>query len=896
MTWARIKETGSGKLALRLVIEGMPTEWVTDSSLATTSTDDRVRKVGLELSCFRFAESADISSAENKGDGFTARITDIDFAATEEFAGRPGHTTWLTQDMTASDTTIHVLYNLGWVVGKTIHVGTECMTVATLPDSVSATVTRGRRNTIQQAHFTNDGENLRSPEVTTDRPTCIEGRRVYVYAYGDGETGNGTRIFAGVCATDASMRDGLTWEFTVDPLTSLLEQDIGADLEEKFAPRGIHYYSDNGLTISITRLNGASFSDAATSDRTTFNIASSAGVDGTVFFENQDEFCAAINAEIVTRTVGWSVPLTDDGAGSTPTLMAVPTDDGAWTFNYQTGSTAYWLVVEARSAVDPWFYTNAPNGYERAGVNPYTLTANRLYSLVPVQDSRVYSSVPGQGMVPRGVYGHPAGVHVASYTGSDLYRSLFIGGSVSVAGISFTNIGGLSIEWPEGSSSEGAVTTLYNILATDTADRSLRLQDLGTAAVQRVWTPELLPKLSISRSTASGTLYDYIEEICTNSADSANAGYSPLLTTDDVDLSESETAIESALAGVPFMRERVYAQSKRLKLSEVLGPELLLLGLVVCMDETGKLVVRKLRATTASGGIAATIDESNTLSGVRVPTWERFQSGSVNEITLKTGWDPKEDKYNGTTFRVRDVGSLSRNKLARKIDIEPKSFSPFSGRADTGLTYRDIMPAVEPILGLLGYPYDVITVPVPLSLYDVLIGDNVLVDSHILPNAQTGKRGMSGSVGIVIGREWNPSEAHGILTILISLLNLAGYAPTSRVASYTGTNPYTLNIAAGSQPTGYATVSSWAVGDVVRVYATNSVSPTVREGTISSINTGSETITLTLSGTIPAGTLDVDYHTATDVQESQEIYGFLGNDSGIVEYGSGDGSARLYAP
>lgn len=893
MTWSRVKATGSGKVALRLVIEGMPTEWVTDSELATTSTDDRFRKVGLEATSFSFSETADLTSAALESTGFTARIVDVDGEATKEFASRPSHTTWLTQNLAAGDTTIHVRSVSGWVVGKTIHVGTECLTVSNIPTSVTATVSRGTRDTITQGHFTNDGENLRAPEVTYHRPTCIEGRRVYVYAYGDGETGNGTRIFAGVCATDASMRDGVTWEFTVDPLTAILEQDIGADLEEKFAPRGIHYYIDNGLTISISRLANASYDGASTSDRTTFNIGSTLATDGTVFYESQEEFCSAINDYIVTRTSGWTYPFTIAGAGNTPTLKAVPTDSGSWTFQYQTGGTAYWVLVEARSPIDPWFYTNAPNGYVRDGDNPYTLTANRLYELVPVGSA---ASLPGRGMVPRGIYGHDSGVSLAHYTGSDLYRSMYIGGTVDVSGISFTNPGGLTIEWPEASSVAGAETTLHNVLAADSGDRSVRLQDTGGAEVARIWTPEILPKISLSRSTASGNLYDYIEEICTNSADTANAGYSPLLTSDDVDLATSQTEIESAVAGVPFMRERVYAQTKRLKLSEVLGPEMMLLGLVACMDETGKIVIRKIRSTSASGDIAATIDASSQLSGISLPSWERFQNGSVNDITLKTGWDPIADEYNGTTFRVRDVGSYSRNKLARKLEIEPKSYTPFSGRADVGLVYRDIMPAVEPILGLLGYPYDVVKVAVPLTMYDVLIGDSVTITSAQLPDVETGKRGMDGAVGIVIGREWHVAEGHGLLTLLVSHLNTAGYAPTSRITSYTGTNPYTITIAAGSQPTGYATISKWAVGDFVRVNAINSVSPTVRDGTISAINAALDQFTITLSGAIPAGTLDVEYAGATDVQESQEIYAFFGNDSAIIEYGSGDGPARMFAP
>lgn len=896
MTWAHVKETGSGTVALRLVIEGMTTEWVTDSYLEGAGTDDRVRRVGLQGDSFSFREKVDITKAESQSEGFTARIVDVGEYGTAEFAGRPDHTTWLTQTITDSATTIYCRYTLGWTIGETIHVGTECMIVDTIPDSVSATVTRAARDTIAQAHFTNDGENLRAPEITTGKPTCIEGRRCYVYAYGNGETGDGTRIFAGVCATDARLVDVTTWEITVDPLITLLEQSIGGDLEDPIRPRGIHYYVDGTLHVNLTLLTTDTYTGAI-DETASFRLTHATSTNGTYFFETQEEFCQRLNDQIVTETSGWAVPFLATGDG--PSLQAVPTDDGGWSFQYRTASSPKWLIVEARSPIDPWFYTNAPNGYSWRG-NPLsgTLSSLQVYDLVRVGDTpAAVNTVPGQGGVPRGIFGARFGTDDRLYDGTDLVRDLYIGGSVSVA-----SIDAFTIDWPDGSAPGGAATSHYNAIGNDTSVRSIVVENRGFEdpaldRVTRIWTPAMLPEIKFSRASATGSIYDLIDSICTNSPASANAGYSPLLTSDDVNLAEMEANVLSSANGLPFLLNRIYTQYKAMKLSEVLYPEMLLLGLVACMDEAGKISFRRCRAIAPTDAVAGTIDASNALSSVSFPTWERFQNGSINDVTLKTGYYAKEDSYIGTTFRVRDVGSYSRNKLARKVTIEPKSYC--ESEIDSSLSYRDILPILEPMLGLLGYPYDVISIPVALTLYDVLVGDNVLISSAQMPNASTGRRGITDATGIVIGREWHPMEAHGTLTVLVSLQNIAGYAPTSRITStslVSGTT-YDITIATGSQPTGYATIDDWAVGDEIKVANIDSASPTVRTGFITTpFVTGTATFRVALSGALPAGTVNVDYVDASSVQPSQEVYCFQANDACIIEYGSGDGPARTFAP
>lgn len=885
MTWANVLSTGSGPIAFRLVIEGMPTIWVTDSALEGSGTDDRHERVGFRANSFTFSERADITSATLKATGFDAEIVDIGGHATSELAQMPTYTTWLTADLTKTGTTIYVRSTSGWVVNETIHVGTECLVVTNILDAFSATVTRGRRDTIAQAHFTSDGINLRSPEVTT-KPVGVEGRRAYVYALGDAESGNGTRIFAGVCATDARLVDGTKWTISIDPLTTLLDQNVGSDLAEPVSPRGIHYFADNDAELQVTLYGSGTFSGGASADHFTTGFGSQFS-DGNAFFETQDEFITWINALIVTKSSGWITPLTDDGAGGTPCLQAVHTIDGSWTFQYKTGGTAYWISVQLFSRIDR---ANFLGRWHLSGSPTVTMTPNQTYILEPSG-----TSDPSLGCVPRGMYGQRDGVVVAAGSGVPFTRRIYFGGNIDTSGAD-----SCQIEWStaDGSASD---TTYHLLQDPDGATRSAEVinydADRLAGTPPHYWTPANLPRITITRIATVGSVYDFVADITTNSQSLANGGAMPLLTSSDVNLSEFSQNVTDAATGVDFLLRRFYPQSKAMALSEVLGPELLLLGLVPCMDETGKICFRKFRVRASTDTIDATIDSSVQLG---MPRWERASYGSVNDITLKTGYDPKEDKYSGVSFRVRDVGAYSRNRLAKRMVIEPKSY--YNSRADVGVTNAMILPIVEPIIGLLGYAYDLVDIDVPLKLFNTIIGDVVAFTCDQVPNAETGDRGVTSLVGLVVGRAWKPAEGRGTLSMLVTLQRIAGYSPTSRVISYTNIsgNEYDLNVTAASQPTGYASYAKWAVGDKVQVEVIDDDTPTSLTGTVTLITPGTERVRVMFDGAWTPGvyTWNLDYQNSdtSGMPSTQQAYAFEAADIGIVDMGATEVAARTFAP
>jgi len=382
-----------------------------------------------------------------------------------------------------------------------------------------------------------------------------------------------------------------------------------------------------------------------------------------------------------------------------------------------------------------------------------------------------------------------------------------------------------------------------------------------------------------------------MQEVLNASADGANVGRVPFLVEDeDVDASTSEATVDSLTASSPILASRVYGQFKPIKLIDILTPELTMMGAVIGTTSSGKIAFRKLRTLAATDTLSGAITAAHQLGP---PTWERNALGSINTVVFKTGWDAREDKYNGRTFVVRDVGSLARNKIARKQEIEPKSY--LSGDAETSISESDVLATISPLIGLLGYPYDVVTFRLPLTHFDYKIGDTLSIDSAQLPNSN-GTRGLSSSAGIVVGRKCTIAEGIVELTLLVTLQNLAGYAPTWRVASYTGTNPYTVTVESVSRPSGYSTIDDMSDGDYLQIANIDSSSPTVRTGVASSVNATPNTFVITLSGAIPAGTLNVDYQSAGAVQVSQQSYGFVSSATGSIAFAPTTSTADTFAP
>lgn len=884
MTWGNVKQTGSGSVALRLVIEGKRYQWVTDSLLAGSTTDDRERVVGLLGDSIVWSDKCNIANATLESEGFTARIVDVSGKATEDFATMPDQVTYLGANLSSSGTTM-VVYDSGvFDVDEYIDLGTETMQVTAIPTPISLTVSRAMRDSFAQAHYTNDGDNLRAPQVT-NRPVSIEGRRVYVYAYGDTFSGNGTLVYRGICATEARLVDGTTWEITVDPLSSLLQQDVGTDLSEAVEPRGIYYNTDHDLRINLAMYNSADLSDYPR-EVAAFHFAEELGTDGYVFFESQDGFLEALNDLIVDKTSGWAAgyALDDGSTAGSPVLKAIPDAEAGWVFQYRTGSTPRWLTVTYASPVDCGNITSPDRHSLISGSDPVdTVSASTTYKI-----PNGAGDFPGAGQVPRGFF---FGVSPTGRLSDDPYLSegqlIPLGGTAAPTSDFVT----CSIQWPTcGPYVEEEVQC--RIRSVDTANRFISVVPLTESRPNaHPWAPGALPKITFGRVFVEGNLWDYIQDVMDNAADGANVGRVPFLVDgEDFDSSTSEANVDAMTASSPLLSARIYGQFKPMKLIDVITPELILMGGILSTSEDGGLVIRRLRTLAATETTDGEITASHQLN---FPSWERNAFGSVNTVILKTGWDAREDKYKGRTFVVRDVGSLARNKTARKLELEPKSY--LDGDADSSVSESDVLSTISPLIGLLGYPYDVVTFVLPLTHFDYHIGDTLNVTSAQIPN-RTGTRGVTSGTGIVIGRKCAIMEGTVELTLLMTLQQIFGYAPTWRVASYTGTNPYTITVESAGRPDGYSEIDEMSAGDLVQIANIDSSSPTVRTGTVTSVTPGTNSFVITLSGAIPAGTLNVDYQSATAVQTSQQIYAFMADGTNTIGFSPTETTAVTFSP
>ena len=357
MTWAYIKSTGRGAIALRLKVAGSPIEWVTDNAQAQLNPSSGVlaRCVGLDRKSCTFAEDVDIPRARMKLTGFEARIKDIALpgfviggegpllSGTLPFGRVPQGVTWLASSVTDAVTSIPVQSTTLFDGSGVFWLDSEAITYSSTDATHFLGCTRGALGTSATYHYVPDGVSALTdrPEVT-DWPRVFEGRRCWLYAYGDGDdlTGAGSQVFAGVVRREARLAsDGSTWSMQIDPITTLWAQSAGADLKGTFGPRGIYFPWDSCFYISLRQ----------SSDATAANLPTTY-LEGKVtgFFEDNATLAAAINTKMDSMVAGRYG------------VTCIGTPDGL-RFELRTSSPAKFVGMHAWSRVDQ-LHGNLPLG------------------------------------------------------------------------------------------------------------------------------------------------------------------------------------------------------------------------------------------------------------------------------------------------------------------------------------------------------------------------------------------------------------------------------------------------------------------------------------------------------------------------------------------------------
>lgn len=888
MTWARTIATGSGKVAYRLQIEGIQYEFVTDSTMARSLSDGRSRVVGLLRDGIREGEKIDIARATVDGGSFDAKIADISGIPTLQFEQRPTKQTWMTANLSTTGTSMTVASSAGWVSGDMVYVGTETMKVdGSPPDSthlnlVAAGTRTAQWDSIAQAHYATSGVSggaLPPLPIVTNRPLTMQGRRCKLFAYGEGDDpqGNGTQVLLGRCKTGARLDSIATWSITIESITAILDQELGADTEDPVTPRGIYYPWSSPLVLTVQLLSNGLVTGSVDSD----GVVKVFG-----FYESQEDFVAEVNTQLAFAS-GWAT-----------SVRAEVCQDG-------------WQITITTASASPKYVRIYKNG---SPIDEHTDVA----FLASDADGQLDEVVANQtaykrfrAAVPRGVYGRPADpgnpaadpYQATTYPNDRVYLAgAFTPDALTVAAL---------VDWPEAG---GKRHTFPSPDGYHSADRWVRLRPWSTR------TPDThayvayggalgLPTLRFGRSYNSlgfaapggGTLTDLLTTITTNSATYMNLGSMPDLRSTDFDLTEIATTVAAASAGSQYLSARDYYSFAPKKLSEALAAEAQILGCYWCLSSSGTLTLKRV-SVPGIGDVSDSIDANDQVGFPKLEISD--PKGPINTIRLHTNYDPVEDQHGGPPVTVRFMPGLSVSKTANAAEIKPV----FEGAGDLSDSASAAVRSAMGIFAILGFPYDIVYVDVPFTKHGVRCGSTVSLTSAQLPNS-SGTRGVTNAPALVIAREFRHGTARGSLTLLYVRNRVRGYAPAMRIASASNTAGTTWSLTLDAAPPSGGSVnylpdhapnaSDWfEVGDRIRIWQWDATSPTVRVGTVDSVAGLLMTVTLTAAwGGLGSDEYILGYNVASTagLQSGQREYAFMAGTDLLVDFTSAEPATELGA-
>lgn len=865
---------GSDKNEFRLWIEGIDAGFVTSSedirAGVNSTTNLEPWYVGLKRDGMEFSQDADITQARIKASTMTLSIADVGGLATSVFAQNPGVIAYLTDTISDTDTSIPVTDSSLFSVGQLVYCGTETWYVSAKPDAVTLTVSRTWRGSQGVFQYVEDGERRRTPEIT-DVPRVFEGRRARLYCKGEGDTG-WTAVFYGIIATEPRLQDLVSWEINIDPITKMLDQEVGPD-EEPTSVRGIYYPYTYPLRMKIV--------EYIPSAPGTFNKADPIRMIG--FWESQEDFCVELNSKIATAIAAGSVScfvtVEPDEEGL---IRVIVRGNGLSTMTVDVDIQA-WHIADDSSWVRMTWYNDANE--EKRNVDALDV----LHSVIIAP-------------TPRGWFG-TSDVWGGSfdYTSSDWAAGsgiMYLGGG----GHFPTDINGTAIV------SDTDFDDTYLLRTIDPALRTVDLRRMPGVGVLKhgPYDGHASVRFGLNflkiNGLESGSLGDFLQSLIDMSTTYSSLGYVPFISTTDLAVSTSALAINAATSGYAALRNRVYSSTKNVRLGEILSEECKLIGCYLSINGAGQIVVKQVAALGTTDTPVTELDESNTLMSTSTPAQERNAYGLFNSVSVKTGYDWVTEKYEGATLMVRSLTDYGISRRARVLSIEPK--------ANGEILEDDIGAIMQPWFAMFSKPYTMVTLDVPFTEFEVYIGDTVTLTSDKLPDYDTGERGWTvPKRAMVTGRKWNLDTGVGTLTLLVVGQAYAGYTPQAYVTAHTGgatvsTTTLTVNDNLPSPwnntsflPSGTLITDFYSVGDRVRLYRFNATSLSEVTGEVTSVT--STTIGVSLDSPWTPSAFDwiitYGYANDADLTTAQRRYSYLAEDNRIIDFDGDPQPARLIA-
>jgi hypothetical protein len=879
-----------------LIASGFPsgaiaaTGAITVYGASITIPDGRTRVNGLMREGAGFAENAYIAGAELSASINAVRIMETPYphldSASSVFAAIPDTRCYLASTLSASATSMTVDSDDDLSVGDFLHVSTEVLKVAALPGADVVTIVREQWRTTAQRHTVTTSAGAPATRALRTSPRVWAGRRCWMYAHGASEFGVGDEghlLWRGTIASEPQLdADGIMWSLPIGSRWSLLDQEIGTDLDKPRALRGIYYPGVAPFTVSYF----------VSSDETRAGLTSA--LTPTVvrivgYYETQETFCealvAALNASSASFEFGWQ-----DTNGQWDLLVTVPTP-------------ARYLLMSGGSHVDGWFngslVANSGDEVDYAGRGPVLGTAaDGTTYFIGWSDAPALGGFLGTDpaaieigqlrRVPRSInsptdWTRDSAANVALHPSSRCYLDSVVGlaaGSMLIV-----------------SEGDGEPRPPIEVTSVDTATGSVD----ASASFGLVATGSFAPSIiaSNSYSDADGTtLAGFRDALIAAAPDGANDASTPWVTTDD--LADWTAKVDTAANGRGFLEHRGYVFRQGVRTSDVIKHECRAYGLFPYHDADFKVALRPVTIDTAAVPSSRWLDadDGTLLTGNSFGEIRSGEDGNVNVVEWKRGYDPVEDKHTGASITVVTVEGISEAKKRRVLEIAPK-VAPISNDVDVDTAYR----LSDPIRALFGGQILHYVFSVPISFWGVLIGDSVRITSPQIP--YKGKRaihdpgqGFTSKQALVVGREWDIENGTGKLTVLVTGLRVAGYTPSARVASQSGaTTTWVLTVdTARYAPSGGTDASYFVVGDEIRLIEWDAAVPTVLTGNVTAQS--GDTISVLLDGTWTPGaaTWVLSYGPSHLVVGDQSDYCFFASSARRIDDGGTGVPARVFAP
>lgn len=899
MTLARIEATGRGRLKARIEVEGWPEVFVSHASMAQVMGDARERVHTLLMTGMKLAARLQLHEGKIDAQAFRVELRDFDRSrkATKAMRTRANARTFLAADLTTTDVVATVFSTASFPNSGVFHVGTEAIAYTNKTATTFTGLTRGTWNTAAQAHFVQgssaafeaDAGGLAYPAVT-NRPETIEGRRAFLFLYGEGDsvTGDGSQRWQGVCTSSPRCSAG-SYSFSIDPPTAILKQEIGGDVAQPVGIRGIYYPWNAPFVLSLSLCAGAT--SQVLGQAPTIVLV-------TGFYETDLDFCAALTTAIATATGAWGWPAGSRiSAASTPSGFEIVYETpGAGTPRY-VDVNPYASSDSTAGVVQMWMHDPShafdnqltTRWVDSAGAEQVIVVNSRRYSIgFETTTPRAYFG--GDSLLARrdqraGVLTKPA--DVTTFPANRLY----LGGLVIPSTAMF-----LSLRESNPDDGVGAFGGFFQANAVSSTNRYVEC-----LAFERTFQSLTgNTQIRIGRKLAEGNVGDLITYLNAFSPDFANGGGMPLLR-NEIQISPSD--LDAALVA-RAVSDRVFAAvGAKATLEDIVGAELVAAALHWRMSGTGVLSVRRLRLASSAEVANIAIAEDDIVGGM--PSIEEAAIwGYLSELHYRSGYNPVQDDWFGPELHARNVQSSAPNRAARTLVVGQRSVprSMLGARSpEMDITQDEVMQIARVWLGMFGSPYDILTLRVSLKHFSAHLGDTVSVTSRFVPN-DSGTLGLTAKLSILIGFAWEIESGFGTLELLMHSRNIGGYAPGFLVASQvnTGGNKWTLTLNVEAALSDYGLTQWFAIGDRVAVYEYDSVTPAIVKGTVDAVT--ASTISATFDGVWnPAsgsGQWTFEPAVSTETTNAQPLarFCFGAESTGVIDYSGADADARVFSP